>query len=32
MQWHVRDDTAQVATPRLPTTTTRPSRETVAAA
>jgi saccharopine dehydrogenase (NAD+, L-lysine-forming) len=32
MQWHVRDDTAQVATPRVPTTTTRPSRETVAAA
>ena len=32
MAWHVRDDTAQVATPRLPTTTTRPSRETVAAA
>jgi saccharopine dehydrogenase (NAD+, L-lysine-forming) len=32
MPWHVRDDTAQVETPRLPTTTTRPSRETVAAA
>jgi saccharopine dehydrogenase-like NADP-dependent oxidoreductase len=31
MPWHVRDDTAQVATPRVAT-TTRPSRETVAAA
>jgi saccharopine dehydrogenase (NAD+, L-lysine-forming) len=32
MPWHVRDDTAQVETPRVPTTITRPSRETVAAA
>jgi saccharopine dehydrogenase (NAD+, L-lysine forming) len=31
MPWHVRDDTAQVVTPRVPTITTRPSRETVAA-
>jgi saccharopine dehydrogenase (NAD+, L-lysine-forming) len=31
MPWHVRDDTARVGTPRAPTTTTRPSRETVAA-
>ena len=31
MQWHVRDDTAQVAAPRVAT-PARPSRETVAAA
>jgi saccharopine dehydrogenase-like NADP-dependent oxidoreductase len=31
MPWHVRDDTAQVGTPRVAT-PTRPSRETVAAA
>jgi saccharopine dehydrogenase (NAD+, L-lysine-forming) len=31
MRWHVRDDTVKVGTPRVPTTTTRPSRETVAA-
>jgi saccharopine dehydrogenase (NAD+, L-lysine-forming) len=31
MPWHVRDDTARVGTPWAPTTTTRPSRETVAA-
>jgi saccharopine dehydrogenase (NAD+, L-lysine-forming) len=30
MEWHVRDDTARVGTPRAPA-TTRPSRETVAA-
>jgi saccharopine dehydrogenase-like NADP-dependent oxidoreductase len=32
MPWHIRDDTARVGTPRAPTTTARPSRETVAAA
>jgi saccharopine dehydrogenase (NAD+, L-lysine-forming) len=31
MRWHVRDDTVKVGLPRVPTTTTRPSRETVAA-